>query len=145
MGDRFGHVIERIEGDSATVELVSVESDSRAAWPESPPLQQISVEQIGSAPAALGVGGAGQSHWSLSVLAVEHQGRPALQFDVAVRSSGETGYLGSTYERTGTTLEIEPLTEIAATVLTEDGERVRLVPAAPSEKTTRWAYCVTSH
>lgn len=144
VGDRFGHVVERLEGESATAELTSVESDSSAAWPESPPLQQISVEQIGSATAALGVGGAGQSHWSLSVLAVEHQGRPALQFDVAVRSSGDAGYLGSTYQRTAASLRIEPLPEIAATTLTEEGARLCLIPSAASDKTTRWAYRVTS-
>lgn len=143
MGDRFGHVVERLEGESATVELTSVESDSSAAWPASPPLQQISVERIGSATAALGVGGAGQSHWSVSVLAVERYGRPALQFDIAVRSSGDAGYLGSTYKRTGKSLQIEPLEEIAATELTEDDESLRLVPGTARSKTTRWAYSVT--
>lgn len=123
--------------------LTSVESDASAAWPESPPLQQLSVEPIGAATAALAVGAAGQSHWSLSVLAVEHRGRPALHFDVAVRSSGESGYLGSTYKRAGNSLAIEPLPEIAPTELAEDDDRLRLIPAAADSKTTRWAYSVT--
>lgn len=143
MGDRFGHVIERLEGESATTELTSIESDANVEWPDSPPLQQLSVEQIGSATAALGVGAAGQSHWSLSVLAVEHHGRPGLQFDVAARSSGDAGYLGSTYKRNGGSLRIEPLPQIAATELAEDAEHLRLIPAAIGSKTTRWAYRVT--
>lgn len=143
MGDRFGHVIERVEGEAATVELTSIESDSNIAWPDSPPVQQLSVEKIGSATAALGVGGAGQGHWSLSVLVVEHDGRPALHFDVAVRRSGDTGPLGSTYHRTGSSLGIEPLSEIAPTEIAEANGSVRLTPVTAPSQTIRWAYSVT--
>lgn len=142
-GDRFGHVIERIDGDVATPELVSIESDAEASWPDSPPLQQLSVETIGTATTALGVGAAAKSHWSISVHPTDRDGVPALQFDVAARcSSGEPGFLGSRYERPGNTLTVEPLAEIAATELKETPAGIELRPAAGNGKTIRWAYSV---
>ncbi|WP_164100726.1 hypothetical protein [Candidatus Laterigemmans baculatus] len=142
-GDRFGHVIERVDGDAVTAELTSIESDAEADWPESPPLQQLSVETIGTTTTALGVGAAARSHWSISVHPTDRGGVPALQFDVAARcSSAERGFLGSRYQRCGTAVAIEPLGDIAATELEETAGAIELRPASSDGTTIRWAYLV---
>lgn len=142
-GDRFGHIIERLDGEAATPELVSVESDADAGWPDSPPLQQLSVETIGTTTTALGVGAAAKTHWSISVQPADRDGAPALQFDVAARcSSGKPGFLGSRYERSGDMLTIEPLPQIAATEIEKTAAGIELRPAGGDSKTIRWAYSI---
>ena len=42
----------------------SIEGDAQFAWPSSPPLQQLSLEEINGSKVILGVGAAGQGHWS---------------------------------------------------------------------------------
>ena len=85
LGDRFGQRVELIAGEQAAVPLLqSMErGDIDPAWPTSPPLQQLHLEDRPDGPAAMLVGMAGRSHWSMSV-----ETRPAvgaLQFDVACR------------------------------------------------------------
>ena len=95
--DRYGHAISVVHasGKISTV-LTSIEGDASEAWPASPPLQSISVEEVASGRnAALLVGMAGRSHWSASVEAIP--GQAALVFDVACRIGTLPAKLGSRY------------------------------------------------
>lgn len=117
-GDRIAHTIYVVErgdgggvgggdgggggGDSAGVWrplLHSVESEADAAWPESPPLQELHVEERDGRSVALLVGRAGKSHWSASIgREFGQNGGDALVFDVACRVSSRPQRLGSAYE-----------------------------------------------
>ena len=77
--DRWSHVIERIEGDQATTILSSIEGTSDDDWPPSPPLQELSVHDLGNTQAILGVGMAGAGHWSISCTVEDS----ALKFELA--------------------------------------------------------------
>jgi hypothetical protein len=95
--DRFGHVISVVTPRQglATV-LNSLEGDAKDAWPASPPLQSLTLEQLeGGRRAALLIGMAGRSHWSASVETVPR--KPALVFDVACRLGSLPAELGSRY------------------------------------------------
>lgn len=90
-GDRFAH---RIFVDDVPI-AESIDGDADDPWPPSPPLQQLSLEQINGAPVVLGVGSAGRSHWSISVeLSLQSN---AVKFDMACRCPAGIGFLGSTY------------------------------------------------
>src|SRR6056297_1970449 len=158
LGDRYGHVIERISrGKGASGSelitlplLASIESAPDESWPSSPPLQQLSVEPIQATSVALAVGAAGQAHWSLSVTPITGgAGQPGFLFDVAIRCANPSGSLGSDYLRLGTeemsggggesaaacelgpsgALSIEPLEEVAATTVTNLAHIVQIAPA----------------
>lgn len=97
IGDRFAHRICRLDGDqesgqsstqkrgsepSETLLLESCEGDGQAAWPASPPLQQVDTCRLADQRQGIvAVGMAGRSHWSLSVEPL----RTGLTFDVACR------------------------------------------------------------
>ena len=66
--DRFGHSIYFLQENQQRPLLTSVEGCATDDWPASPPLQQISAQEIGGDPAIMGVGMAGHSHWSASCL-----------------------------------------------------------------------------
>ena len=84
--DRFSH---RILVDEKEVAF-SVEGDSSNIWPPSPPLQDLSLEDIAGVPTIMGVGSAGRSHWSISIHWDAKQ--DGFLFDVAcrVREKGMT-------------------------------------------------------
>ena len=105
-GDRFGHRIEFVDGNETVTLLESIEGTSDDAWPASPPIQEVHVEdRDGGMQVALAVGRAGSGHWSLSC----HIDAAAEQvvFDVACRfraappaelpAPGQPGGLGSAY------------------------------------------------
>ena len=94
--DRQCHSIHLLVGDRTIRLLESLEGTDVEEWPESPPLQQLSVEELRpSTHVALLVGMAGQSHWSMSV---EPAGVEAgYTFDVACRSRAKARQLGSGY------------------------------------------------
>ncbi|OYP35445.1 hypothetical protein [Rhodopirellula sp. MGV] len=75
--------------------LQSYNDLDEAAWPLSPPIQQLSVEEINDHDVALGVGCAGTSHWSLSVEPIES----GYQFEWACRTKVAPEKLLSTYRR----------------------------------------------
>lgn len=143
LGDRFGHVISRIDKDGVAQPLLeSIETLGADAWPASPPLQSLSLHALPSGqPAALLVGMASRSHWSASVEAAA--GHAALQFDIACRHSPQPKWLGSRYRVLG---QQEKLVSIAA----NDGrihyatDVATIEPNAISEKspTTRWRYTI---
>lgn len=95
--DRFGHVISWVDSNGGAVPLLeSMEGRADDPWPESPPLQSLSLETLpGGQRVALLVGMAGRSHWSASIEPVTLQA--ALQFDVACRIGGGDPALGSCY------------------------------------------------
>lgn len=160
-GDRFGHTIHTVSADDSTAntsadnttptaetaQLRSCEADAAQAWPDSPPLQQISVETIGDGQAALAVGAAGTSHFSLSVTGSLVDGRPAIHFDVAVRTSANHSdiALGSRYQRlaNASKINIIPLNNIAHCTVDESAVECRIRPDDLQATPVRWAYLVT--
>ncbi len=110
-GDRIAHVIYVREPAAANqavtagaterpwIELLrSVESAADVAWPDSPPLQELHIEDRGGKPVALLVGRAGKSHWSASFgCESADSGEESLVIDIACRVSTPPVLLGSTY------------------------------------------------
>jgi len=156
--DRWEHrlCLAAASGDSLRLELHSRESQPDIAWPESPPIQQLVLEDLpDSGPTLLGVGMAGSGHWSLSIHCDSSLG---LVFDVACRVGPELpSWLGSSYVRTRNvataTDAVEPPVSAHLHALTgcqlkvsssESVEHLRLIAsvdhAAPRE-TLRWSYC----
>jgi len=120
-GDRWEHVVVVLDGRRwRSVEGPGGPGDD-PRWPASPPLVEVSLVAAGPRPAVLGVGLAGRSHFSLSVVACPD--RPdTLLFEAAARIIAPAGWLGSTYDG-------------------NDGrERAEADPASPPPATVRWAY-----
>ncbi len=93
-GDRYAHVIEVRDGGGYAAILESVEGATDDAWPASPPLQDLHLEERGgAAQVALLVGRAARSHWSMSI---EQKG-DILVFDAACRVGEQPGWLGTSY------------------------------------------------
>jgi hypothetical protein len=95
-GDRWSHALE-VALDGGFQPLVSTwEVADLADWPLSPPLQQLHIEDRGSAgQVALLVGMAGRSHWSVSI-ELDRPRRRAL-FDFACRAQQRPAWLGNSY------------------------------------------------
>ena len=161
--DRYAHSVWWVDGDSETILLESVEGDDRAAWPPSPPLQQLTVEdRPDGGRVLLLVGMAGTSHWSLSV--EPHPSDPAFLFDVACRIKGECRRLGNQYRcharpaapRGPQTIEFGVADQLIrldseargngpAAPVEISGETVSVHPTPPSARpptTARWTYRV---
>ncbi len=96
VGDRWTHAVQLANGRRwhSTEGSASLGCDPR--WPPSPPLTEVSLVEVGSRGALLGVGLAGRSHFSLSVVACSLRG-DTLLFEVACRIHEPAGWLGSTY------------------------------------------------
>jgi len=97
-GQRVAHRIALVAGAAVQWLLASVEGDSHEAFPPSPPLQQLAVEPLGNGrTAALLIGMAGRSHWSVS--AESARSEPVVRFDVACRARVvDPACLHSTYQ-----------------------------------------------
>ncbi len=91
--DRFVHHVFR----NGTEVGASVEGDTDDSWPPSPPLQQLSLEEIDGTDVILGVGSAGRGHWSISVEPEEQGAAASIKFELACRSKLEPPFLGTTY------------------------------------------------
>ena len=89
-GDRFAHEVRL--GDRVVAR--SIEGDGDQDFPPSPPIQDLSIETLDMGKAALGVGGAGRGHWSISVLIRDG----GFDFDIACRHPDAIDHLGSRYE-----------------------------------------------
>ena len=158
--DRHVHTISLEVDDRLIPLLESVEGSSVDTWPPSPPLQQLSVEQLRPATqVALLVGMAGKSHWSMSV---EPAGdRCAFVFDVACRSRGPVEWLGSAYlllaeglathgeydatiDAEGRSIRLRCDREGAtAASVKDDPSGLRIEPAVINPGgTTRWRYAI---
>ncbi|WP_147867120.1 hypothetical protein [Stieleria maiorica] len=129
--DRFEHAIEfgadRIACRSGADGL---------AWPDSPPIQQLSIESIEGREVALGVGCAGTSHWSLSVEPTPD----GFRFDWACRVKETPKQLGTSYDASAA-MRVVP--EDLSTVVLDDAA-MRIQPDGPiaSTGTFRWCYTV---
>jgi hypothetical protein len=142
-GDRFGQLISTVSpnGEPQPI-LQSIEGSPADDWPASPPLQNLSIENLaGSRRAALLVGMAGQSHWSASVEAMPD--KPELAFDLACRHATLPTWLGNRYRR---------LSDQASrvTIHGEDarvGESESIIAIEPAmalapRGTSRWRFCI---
>lgn len=97
--DRFVQYIDWVAGAQSFRLMESVEGTADDAWPPSPALQQLSVENRSQKrQVALMVGMAGQSHWSVSI-ENEPQERKLI-FDVACRIAEPSSDLGTQYRTT---------------------------------------------
>lgn len=133
--DRFGHQFVLADG----LRIPSIEGDASLDWPPSPPLQQISREEIGDGYAIMGVGAAGKSHWSLSVDIADHDDTPCLRFDVACRAKVQPEWLGSRYQQSPL-LAIEP---ISGSLVKAESDTTAIEPSSlASGETVRWGYLV---
>lgn len=129
--DRFDHAIDHNEQS-----LVTVIEGQDAAWPASPPIQQLSVESIDDRDVALGVGCAGTSHWSLSVEPVDD----GFRFDWACRSKETPKFLGTTYRLSA---GFDCFAEAGANVESKSGTHVVMPNAELAQgDTIRWSYLV---
>ncbi len=114
----------------------SIEGDAQDAWPSSPPLQQLSLEEINGSQVILGVGAAGQGHWSISVeIDRQEEGADAFKFELACRSKQQPPFLGSTY-RLADSIVLAP-TDCASQV--RDGRTIAS-PIELDSQTHRWSY-----
>lgn len=95
--DRIGHRLELQTGSQAPrVIAESWEGLADEAWPASPPLQQLHLEDRGGGQrVALLVGMAGRGHWSLVVEPTTD--RRGFLFDAACRLSAAPTQIGSAY------------------------------------------------
>jgi hypothetical protein len=95
-GDRWEHAVLVADGRRWR----SVEGPGHAGgdprWPASPALVEVSLVAAGSGPAVLGVGLAGRSHFSLSVVACPDRA-DTLLFEAAARIVEPATWVGSTY------------------------------------------------
>jgi hypothetical protein len=140
--DRWRHAIERVRGQSVETIFSSVEGDPNAAWPVSPPFQELSEETLPNGRTVFFlVGRAGTSHWSASIEAAVDP--PGLIFDIACRHGETPVQLGSTYRALSEGAPIEALDDLA-NVTAQENER-RIVPQQVATRlpgTTRWKYRV---
>ncbi|GIW96182.1 MAG: hypothetical protein KatS3mg110_4223 [Pirellulaceae bacterium] len=93
--DRFCHRVDWVSEKTVLPLLSSAEGDDQQPWPTSPPIQQLDQLQERDRVVLLGLGMAGQSHWSISVSVDGASSR--LVWDVACRIQGTPDWLGSTY------------------------------------------------
>lgn len=96
--DRYAHAILAVTPERSWVMLHSSDStdDENARWPDSPPLQQLAIEPRDAEHAALLMGMAGASTWSLAVESQSAERR--LVFDAACNYREPPPALGSRYE-----------------------------------------------
>jgi hypothetical protein len=156
--DRYAHKIFAAAAGRLFPVLESIEGSDQDDWPASPPLQQLSIEELRpGVSVALLVGMAGKSHWSVSIEPTEN--KTGFIFDVACRLKSDEGRLLSSYRRlvpemqsadSGFQIETESSTialrglpiEGAMPLLHDDGSTLRFKPEEIGARTTRWKYCV---
>lgn len=144
--DRVSHTIELFDSgaQSWTRILESIEGKPDEAWPASPPLQQLHIEQRGSNAVALMVGMAGAGHWSASIETLA-DGR--VRFDLACRTSVKPARLQTAYRIVQPALQpplkFEPH---AATVSRSSENELIFLPehlSDPVPATFRWGFDVS--
>lgn len=94
-GDRYGHVVRLVTRDHSLPLLWSCDGPSDAAWPQSPPLQELQACEDGPHATLMLLGQSGAGHWSLCVH--RESGRAGFLFDVACRARCQPERLGSRY------------------------------------------------
>lgn len=145
LADRYGHVISIIElGGLVRPILESMEGSPTDDWPPSPPLQNLSIEELAPGRrAALLVGMAGRSHWSASIEAVP--GQAALVLDIACRTGDRGVSPGSRYRVLSPEApQLAVIAELACTVRPEGEDLIAIVPGETgSSGTIRWKYRIS--
>ncbi|PQO38356.1 hypothetical protein [Blastopirellula marina] len=162
--DRFGHVVALVQGEDCTPVFVSIEgAQDDDDWPESPPLQEVHLEQRGKNNVAMLVGKAGESHWSVAVEPTAEPGR--IRFSIACRLQDYPMRICSRYgsileEKLEPTLELDGPwvwkingVELCVDVIPQDQFPTPEIPATPNgfevnasldlepfPKTIQWLY-----
>lgn len=152
-GDRYRH--DWVPAGSDSPALSSLESESDAVWPGSPPLQQVHLQSFDDGREVIfGVGMSGRGHWSASFTMVPELHSWIVEF--ACRSPLVPEHLGALYELAGDWSEqgtgrhyrwsggeahLEPISP--SLLKSTDPGLINLLPghlppSAPS--TTQWAY-----
>lgn len=129
--DRF---IQRLFVDSVEAGI-SIEGDAEDSWPSSPPLQQLSLEDINGSSVILGVGAAGRGHWSISVEKDTQRDGASIKFDLACRSKEQPPFLGSSYRLADSIV----LTPADGASQVRDGRTI-VSPVDLDLQTYRWSY-----
>ena len=99
--DRWSHRWQLVDEDGqATDVLTSIEGGAEEIFPASAAMQEVSLHELPTGPAVLGVGMAGKGHWSASYSVESHEDQPSIKCDLAcllkqLQSDGQ--WLGSTY------------------------------------------------
>jgi hypothetical protein len=147
--DRYRHTVSAIDsGGAITPLLQSVEGGTEADWPQSPPWQTLSVQEMASARSvALLVGMAGRCHWSGSI---EPQPAAAtICFDLACRYVPDAKHRRPPGEQGCHYLAISPLASTKLLVESDDAlvsESSGLIEIRPRvvtpSGTTRWRYTI---
>ena len=137
--DRFAHqVFARNETKPCAV---TVDGDAAQPWPASPPLQQLSREVIDDQSVILGVGSAGRSHWSVSVVPTETETGGGLRFEWACCHKERPAFVGVTYE-TNERVNVQA-DENSASDRREDGTTIVKANEASTSGTVCWSYTLT--
>ncbi|TWU35934.1 hypothetical protein [Novipirellula artificiosorum] len=144
--DRFAHALVGYDQHGTPVaSLPCVNASDDVAWPCSPPIQQLSLESLRSGDsllamdALLGVGGAGTSHWSISVQWVESVDWATLKFELACRCRQTPESLGSQYP-VDPRFVIQPGKD---SILIQENDWLRIQPTETNQTgTIRWEYSV---
>jgi len=126
-GDRWRHEVRLPATAWHSLEAAGPTGDPR--WPDSPAIVELSRVEVADRPAIVGVGLAGRSHFSLSVVPHPHR-EDTLVFEIACRIVEPPGWLGSSYR---TAAEDGAVVRVAA----DPGE-----PEAGLPRTVRWAYTI---
>lgn len=119
--DRWAHRI-RIEGTGAEADWISLDGpcppvdDPR--WPASPVLVELSRVNLpggtgGGSPAVVGVGLAGRSHFSASIV-VDPRDSGTIRFEIACRLHEHPVWIGSTYRHGNRLVRLTPLDDSTA-------------------------------
>ena len=141
--DRFLHRISAIaQGGAALPLLESIEGTPADDWPGSPPLQSLSIEELGPGRrAALLVGMAGHSHWSASLEAIP--GAAQILFDLACRHTDWPSWLGSRYRILPGgrgRFDVDPCQSRCLDDTESDNLTIQPLDITASTGTTRWKY-----
>ena len=164
-GDRWSHRWQLVDANGqATDVLTSVEGGAEDIFPASATMQEVSLHELPTGAAILGVGMAGKGHWSASYSVETHEEQPSIKCDLAcllkqLQTDGQ--WLGSTYligdgvavEHQGSTVrfsvEGHSFTLVAddAYALIEIAEQqIQIVPSKLSDSktvATRWLFSIT--
>lgn len=131
-GDRWRHRVRSLAGGAERTVVASLEGGAAAAaesdprWPASPVIVELMAGPVTPAPALLGVGAAGRSHFSLAVTA-HPMLVDAVLVEVACRVHEAPGRLGSTYRDPAGVVVVAP----------EPGPASVGLP-----RTIRWSYAI---
>jgi hypothetical protein len=140
-GDRFGHLISVANSSGETIAVLeSVEGTPDDAWPPSPALQSLSIENHPQGPVALLVGMAGASYWSASIEALLSPS--AIRFGIACRLKNEPHWLGSRYQLLTERLEELVSINYENARVALEGKMMVIEPVMLKPVNQRWSFLI---